>query len=138
MSNSAYHLALQSAAIINGLGRQESLLDDFAMRQPEGLLPRSKMFSEVPALTGRSLFDRAMFEVLQALAILRHGVPVSEQLVLIGGQAFQAHWAAGMQLAVADADLGPQAVVIPIGKPSGGVLENACGVYLVHEFPRRL
>ena len=63
----------------------------------------------------------------------RHGLAVSDELILICSQAFKPHRAAGMQLAGGDADFSPEAVNKSVGKAGGGVPVNPGTVHTVEE-----
>src|SRR5579862_4134667 len=52
-------------------------------------------------------------------------VPGAPQNVLVCGQAFKSHGAAGVQAAGADTDLGAESVAVAVGKSRGGVMVDA-------------
>ena len=77
-----------------------------------------------------------MLECALALAVARHGLTLAEELVLVNGEAFEAHGPAGVQFSGADSDFRAQAVTETVGESRGRVLKNIGRVDEFHE-PRR-
>ena len=72
---------------------------------------------------------------VRALIIARQ-MAVAAQKIFVGRQALQAHRAAGVQPAGADADLGAEAIAIAVGKARGGVMVHARGIHLLQKDAR--
>ena len=63
-----------------------------------------------------------------ATAVFGDDVAISAELVLVGGESFDAHRTPRVQLAVTDPHLGTQAVAITIRKTCGCIVEHASGI----------
>ena len=74
-----------------------------------------------------------MLERALALGIVGYSLAAAMQFVFIGEQTFQTHWPSGVKFAVADSQLGAQAIAKAIGKARGGVVEDAGSVNFIHE-----
>src|ERR1700674_1974954 len=77
-----------------------------------------------------------MLERALALTVARHGLTLAKELVLVNGEAFEAHWPARVQFSGADPDLRAQAVTEAVGESRGRVLKNIGCVDELHK-PRR-
>lgn len=78
-----------------------------------------------------------MLEDFLTFSVRRNYLPATVKLVFIGKQSFQAYWPTGVQLAVANAYFGAQAVAKAIGKASGSVMEDARGIHFIQKLLRR-
>lgn len=88
---------------------------------------------------GNAVAGNGQREVLvleDALAEVLHRLTVAEELPLGGEQAFDAHWATGVNAPRGDAHLGAQAEAVAIGEASGGIVEDAGTVHGLHELIR--
>src|SRR5207244_10046905 len=67
--------------------------------------------------------------------VCRNDMAVSDELVFVDEQSFDADGAAGVSFVRADADFGAKAITEPIGKPGRCVPENAGGIDGIQESP---
>src|ERR1700684_1412011 len=74
-----------------------------------------------------------MLEGALALAVARHGLTFTKELVLVNGEAFEPHGSTRMQFSCADPDFRAQAITKAIGESRGSVLKNISRVDELHE-----
>src|SRR4249919_2615051 len=67
----------------------------------------------------------------------RPDLPGAAHAVLEAGELFDADWAAGVELAGGDADLGAEAEFTAVGELRRGIVQHDRGINLVEEFLRR-
>src|SRR5262245_59683488 len=79
----------------------------------------------------------AVREALLPGAVRRAHLALAAQQPAVGEQPFDADGAAGVQLASADPDLGPEAVAVAVGEATRGVVVHAGGVDRAEEALRR-
>lgn len=72
-------------------------------------------------------------ELLLPRCVVAYGLSVTEELVLVGDEAFEADRASGVDLGGGDADFCAEAVAEAVSEAGGGILIDACGVDKCHE-----
>lgn len=77
--------------------------------------------------------DVLILPLTLARAVVRSGLVVSTDLVLVDGQTFQANRSTGVNLVGADSDLSTETIAHAICETSRGIPVYACGVDFAHE-----